>query len=781
MVKIGKRAIALILMAAFIITMPEVRGRAATEGAKSIILTPFAKQWKYYGQTKTFLEDEHYSLSEKTSIPSSAWELNIAGEEVGMQKYVLKGTPSQGLETIKLAENAPEFEVRQYTTTAKVDDETQICTEPGPAIIPAPEGYLISSDFKDEDSWSEKLETKELKEGENVITYYLRSNKEDATRRAIDQTPKTTVIRADFTRPVITSLYGNNSEMDTTADAGIMGSEAGMFYYMVVPADYFPNKEDVTTDLIKKNVAANYGIVGYGRLEKGKETPIYLKGLSPQTEYVIYAYMEDEAGNKSDVVISNDAFSTNKMELKGSVNITGKPVVDGELKAEPVFDSVDPGEITYQWYRIRLSEDMAEWEETVDESGGAKEDDLVADDSDDEEDSEEDDEEEEEEEDTVEIDSLKKLADDSNEITTVDGATLISGAVSATYKVTREDIGCRLIAMVKTANYSGYIAGSSGSFVPKLMPTVTKPVISSSVYSPTRTLSAVKLPAHWSWVDHTIVPVYGNSGYRAKYVPADSKIYKSVIVRIPVPVAKKAMKKSMLRVSKSKAYTGKAIRDNYTLKDSGKEIQKTDYKVSFEKNKNPGKAVVTVKGKGNYKGTVKATFTIKKRSVKSITCKYKKTKTYKGVHKKVTAGLVLKNGTVKMKKGRDYTVTYKKNIDIGKASIVIKGQGNYKGTRTLHFSSVPAAPKIKKLKKKGTTLRMEFSSKQSVSGYYLYVSTSASFKKSKTQEYITSGNRFGMRGLQKKTTYYIRVKAYHSKKGKQFVSGYSKARKIKIK
>lgn len=769
--KLMRKIISFTLLAALAVTAPDVGVRA--EGTKTIVLTPFEGQWKYFGQTRTFHADEHYFLSEETTIPASLWELGIESEAVGKHKYVLKGTPGQGAESIKLADNAPEFEVREYKTSATVQEETKIRTETGSAIIAAPDEYLISADYKNEDGWGDQLETEELKEGSNVITYYLRSNKGDSTRRAIDQTPKTTVIRTDFTKPVITSLVGLNSEMDTMAEAGIVGNEAGMFYYMVVPADYFSESEEITADYIKKNVASNYGIVGYGRVEKDKETALALKGLSPQTEYRIYAYMEDEAGNKSDVVFSQDLFSTNKMELKGDVIISGTPAVDSVVKAEPKFESVDTGEVTYQWYRIKLNDDAEELEETVDESGGAKEDDLVADDSDDEEDADDS-----EDDDSIETDSVKKLADAGVEITTVDGAELITGATGATYKVTREDIGCRLIAMVKASNYSGYIAGSSGTFVPKLMPAVTKPVISSAVYSPTRTLSAVRLPENWSWVDSSIVPVYGNSGYRAKYVPADSKVYKSVIIRIPVPVTKRTMKKSMLRVSKTRAYTGKAIKDNYTLKDSGKEIQKTDYKVSFAKNKNPGKATVTVKGRGNYTGTVKASFLIKTRSVKSVTCTYKKTKAYKGMKTKVTAGLVLKNGKVKMKKGRDYTVIYKNNTEVGKASIFIKGKGNYKGKRTLHFTIVPAAPKVKKLKKNKTTLRVEFTSEQKVSGYYVYVSTSASFKKSKTSEYITSGNRFGVRGLQKKTKYYVRVKAYQVKKGKVYAGGYSKAKKV---
>lgn len=778
-----KRLLAIFMLAAMLFTMPEIEAAAAGE-AKTITITPFEGQWKYYGQTRTFLEDEHYSLSENVSEDLSDWELVLASEEIGKQKFVLKGITANGTEMIKLSDTAPDFEIKKYTTTAAVPEETEIRTVPGSAVLSAPEGYLINSDYKNENNWAKELETEELKEGTNEFTYYLRSNKDDATRKAIDQTPKKVTIRADFTKPVITALSGVDSEFDTTAEAGITGNEAGMFYYIVVPSDYFSDKEEVTAELIKKNVASHYGIVGYGRLEKDKAVELSLSGLSPQTEYKIYAYMEDEAGNKSDVVESKELFSTNKMQLKGNVEVTGTLNVDGVLTATPKFESVDTGEVSYQWYRIQRAEDADDLDEVLDETGGAAADDLVAeDDSEEEDDSEgeEDDSGKDDEGDTVEIASVQKMANETDEITTIDGATEIKGATAATYKITAEDIGCRLIAAVKTTNYSGYIAGSSTSFVPKKVPTYTKPALASAVYSPTRTLASYKLPAGWSWVDSSIVPVYGNSGYRAKYVPADSAAYKTVIVRIPVPITKKTLKKSMLKVTKSRAYTGKAIKDNYTLKDGKKIIAQSDYKVSFSSNKNPGKATLTVKGKGNYKGTLKATFVIRKRPLKSVSCTYKKTKTYKGMNKKVTAGLVLKNGTVKMKKGKDYDVTYKNNADVGRATIVLKGKGNYTGTRTLLFSIVPKVPKVKKLKKGKTSFKLELSSRQAVSGYYIYVSTSSSFSKSKTQEYVVSGNRFGMKGLKKKTTYYIRAKAYSVKKGKTFVGGYCKAQKVKTK
>ncbi|MFR1029150.1 MAG: hypothetical protein ACLSD6_08190 [Clostridium sp.] len=58
--------------------------------------------------------------------------------------------------------------------------------------------------------------------------------------------------------------------------------------------------------------------------------------------------------------------------------------------------------------------------------------------------------------------------------------------------------------------------------------------------------------------------------------------------------------------------------------DSGK-----DYKASYQNNKNLGKAIITIKESVITRGQ-KVSYTIVKRSVRSVTCHYKKTRSYTG-------------------------------------------------------------------------------------------------------------------------------------------------------
>lgn len=66
-----------------------------------------------------------------------------------------------------------------------------------------------------------------------------------------------------------------------------------------------------------------------------------------------------------------------------------------------------------------------------------------------------------------------------------------------------------------------------------------------------------------------------------------------------------------IAVTSPVTYTGKARKPAVKVKFLGTTLKKgRDYTVTYSKNINPGKAVVTIKGKGKYKGSVKTKFQI---------------------------------------------------------------------------------------------------------------------------------------------------------------------------
>ncbi len=140
----------------------------------------------------------------------------------------------------------------------------------------------------------------------------------------------------------------------------------------------------------------------------------------------------------------------------------------------------------------------------------------------------------------------------------------------------------------------------------------------------------------------------------------------------------------------NKSYTGKAITQTPTVKLGSKTLKKgTDYTISFKNNKAVGTATVTIKGKGNYTGSIKKTFKITKASV----AKAKVTgvsKKYKYTGKAIKPAVKVTLGGVTLKKGTDYTVSYKSNKKVGTATITITGKGSYKGTVKKTFKIVSA-------------------------------------------------------------------------------------------
>ena len=726
----------IVLLTANVTSGGSATGGAATieptaEPKEIVTVTLFSGLWKYYGQKRTFIRDVHYAVSDEKDLPDGV-TLTISSETAGKQQFVLKDERSSDEKqkiSYQLAKNAPAYEIRAYHTNAvaKTEKDTiNIADRTGltddKVEIEAPAGYRISSQASVDANWADTMSVT-LTEGKNEIAYYLASKQADATKNAIDTTKKTITIVADFTAPQITSVSGFDSDTDTTSSGLITGNEPGKFYYVVLPKALGEEAEKesggMTTKFILSRVTSHYGIVGYGRVDGVKASDFSFNGLAAETEYVIYSFMTDDAGNES-AVAKSAVFTTDKMAIAGSVEITGTPAIDEMLTAKPSLDSVDPGELSYQWYRVKKAEDAESFESVLDETGGAEEDDLEADDD------EDDDEEDDSDDDgTYELDAIRKFAANGKEeddVTTIDGAAAIKGAAGLTYKVTKEDIGYRLICQVKAKKYSGY---------------------------------------------------------RAKYVLENTAMYRTVIIRVKVPVKKKALTKKMIRLKKKYAYEGKAIKGNETVKDGNEVLDSgKDYKASYQNNKNLGKATITIKGIGNYKGTKKVSYTIVKRSVRSATCHYKKTRSYTG--RWVKPNVTLKVGKVKLKKNRDYTLVYRNNLQIGKASVVIRGMGNFTGKKTITFKIVPQTPKIQKLKKNKKSFVITYSSGKMVHGYRMEVSTASSFAAKKTQKYILNGNRFEAFGL-KKGTYYIRVKAYYSKKGKRYESGYTSKRKIKIK
>ena len=133
-------------------------------------------------------------------------------------------------------------------------------------------------------------------------------------------------------------------------------------------------------------------------------------------------------------------------------------------------------------------------------------------------------------------------------------------------------------------------------------------------------------------------------------------------------------------------YTGSAQKPGATVKSGDKVlVSGTDFTVSYSNNTNTGTAKATIKGKGNYSGTITKEFTITPADISQLTASLSADIfRYNGAEQKPS--VTVKSGDKTLVPDTDFTVSYSDNIDVGTATVTITGQGNYTGSMTRTFT-----------------------------------------------------------------------------------------------
>lgn len=151
-----------------------------------------------------------------------------------------------------------------------------------------------------------------------------------------------------------------------------------------------------------------------------------------------------------------------------------------------------------------------------------------------------------------------------------------------------------------------------------------------------------------------------------------------------------------------KTYTAGSIKPkpqifiNYGKEDEQLLTEGTDFSLEYSSNKAKGTGTVIITGIGRYSGTLKKTFKIAPRDIndailhnESLTVSYRKGGS-------IIPDIELVFNNEKLLAGRDYSISYSANKSISNPNIAqrpcatLKGKGNYKGTRKIYFSIIPA-------------------------------------------------------------------------------------------
>lgn len=229
-------------------------------------------------------------------------------------------------------------------------------------------------------------------------------------------------------------------------------------------------------------------------------------------------------------------------------------------------------------------------------------------------------------------------------------------------------------------------------------------------------------------------------------------------------------------------FSGKAIEPEVHISDNGKDLVKgKDFTVSYENNINVGSATAIITGAGDYSGTVSKNFIIFAAGLDMCQFSTIKDQAYtgKGIKPDVSATLY---ETYKLKKNVDYTLSYKNNIKVGEATVVVTGSGNFEGHREISFRILPKTVKISSLKVKDGNLTLKWKKGKEINGYEINYSLKKDFleyeavavrKSDKTQTVI--------KNLSKNKTYYFRIRTYKKTKNRWYYSEWSPVKSIKIK
>lgn len=133
----------------------------------------------------------------------------------------------------------------------------------------------------------------------------------------------------------------------------------------------------------------------------------------------------------------------------------------------------------------------------------------------------------------------------------------------------------------------------------------------------------------------------------------------------------------------NKVYTGSAIKPVPAVKVGGRTLKNgTDFTVSYKNNTEPGTATLKVTGKGNYSGSVSKTFKITARAINDVEVTVPDT-VFTG--EQVRPDVVVSYGSYQFISDSDYTLSFKDNINIGTASVVVTGKNHLSGSRTVTF------------------------------------------------------------------------------------------------
>lgn len=240
---------------------------------------------------------------------------------------------------------------------------------------------------------------------------------------------------------------------------------------------------------------------------------------------------------------------------------------------------------------------------------------------------------------------------------TVKGKGKLSGTKSVTFKINAKPIKNAVITYNNSLTYNGS----------KLSPAVTVKYGNATLKKNTDYTVAYSnnVNAGTGTITITGKGIYGGS------------------VKKTFTIKKLGISASAVSGTGNKVYTGSVIKPVPAVKVGGRTLKNgTDFTVSYKNNTEPGTATLKVTGKGNYSGSVSKTFKITARAINDVEVTVPDT-VFTG--EQVRPDVVVSYGSYQFISDSDYTLSFKDNVNIGTASVVVTGKNHLSGSRTVTF------------------------------------------------------------------------------------------------
>lgn len=173
--------------------------------------------------------------------------------------------------------------------------------------------------------------------------------------------------------------------------------------------------------------------------------------------------------------------------------------------------------------------------------------------------------------------------------------------------------------------------------------------------------------------------------------------YMGKLERKDISMGQLALSEAMVGDIAVQEYTGFEITQETGLKleinnGNSKLIEGEDYTVSYSNNINAGTGYVIVTGMGHYTGEVKKAFSITGMKLEAEMFDEIPDVIYTGINQTTDTGVIIKgtnnNSDYQLVEGKDYTLKYSANKNVGTAKVTVIGQGNYSGKLQLAFQIV---------------------------------------------------------------------------------------------